>query len=139
MGLKQASWHAQLSSYREITKRLAHHDVDRLEVGFNNGTFPPNKCSRAVAFDPIAEILAVGMNDGSFIILDENRLRRLRINVVVVLSQWVQDLKFSPLDPILAVSTHDNFIDLWEYEGSNFTMTTGCEAIIVSCPHRLVL
>ena len=86
------------------------------------GTFPPNKCSRAVAFDPMAEILAVGMNDGSFMILDEKSLEKIAHKRGRGLSQWVQDLKFSPLDPILAVSTHDNFIDLWEYEGSNFTM-----------------
>ena len=86
------------------------------------GTFPPNKCSRAVAFDPMAELLAVGMNDGSFMILDEKSLEKIAHKRGRGLSQWVQDLKFSPLDPILAVSTHDNFIDLWEYEGSNFTM-----------------
>ena len=86
------------------------------------GTFPPNKCSRAVAFDPMAEMLAVGMNDGSFMILDEKTLTKVAHKRGRGLSQWVQDLKFSPLDPILAVSTHDNVIDLWEYEGSNFTM-----------------
>ena len=86
------------------------------------GSFPPNKCSRAVAFDPMAEMLAVGMNDGSFIVLEETTLKQIAHKRGRGISQWVQDLKFSPLDPILAVSTHDNYIDLWEYEGSDFSM-----------------
>ena len=36
-------------------------------------------------------------------------------------SQWVQDLKFSPLDQVLAVSTHDNYVDLWSFnEADNY-------------------
>ena len=91
------------------------------------GSPPPNQCSRACAFDAMGEMLAVGMNDGSFMVLDiagnTPSFRKIAHKRGRGLSQWVQDLKFNPLDPILAVGTHDNVIDLWQYDGSNFSMS----------------
>eukprot|EP00945_MAST-04E_sp_MAST-4E-sp1_P001800 g1800.t1 len=85
------------------------------------GRHPQNQCSRAVSFDPMAEMLAVGMNDGSFIVLEEKTLDQIVHKRGKHVEQWVQDLKFCPLDPVLAVSTHDNWIDLWGYEGREFS------------------
>ena len=89
------------------------------------GRNPPEKCSRAIAFDPMAELLAIGMNDGSFIVCNalSDTMEQIFKGRGKGVEQWIQDLKFNPLDPVLAVSSHDNWIDLWAYEGANFTQT----------------
>ena len=43
----------------------------------------------------MAEMLAVGMNDGSFIVLEETTLKQIAHKRGRGISQWVQDLKFS--------------------------------------------
>ncbi len=83
------------------------------------GSFAPSNCSRAVDYDSLGEKIAIGMNDGSFMILDEATLTKVAHKRGAGRSQWVQDLKFSPLDQVLAVSTHDNFVDLWSYNDAN--------------------
>ncbi len=80
------------------------------------GTFAPSNCSRAVDFDPMGEMIAVGMNDGSFMVIRESDMVTVAHKRGRGRSQWVQDLKYSPLDQVLAVSTHDNFVDLWGYD-----------------------
>lgn len=83
------------------------------------GSMGPSNCSRAVDYDPFAEKIAVGMNDGSFVVFDEATLEKVAHKRGSGRSQWVQDLKFSPLDKVLAVSTHDNFVDLWSFTDGN--------------------
>lgn len=90
------------------------------------GSFGPSNCSRAVDYHPFGEIIAVGMNDGSFMILNESDLVKVAHKRGKNRSQWVQDLKFSPLDDVLAVSTHDNFIDLWSYNASHKYSRIAC-------------
>ena len=82
------------------------------------GSFAPANCSRAVDYDPLGESIAVGMNDGSFMVFRESDLEVVAHKRGRGRSQWVQDLKYSPLDQVLAVSTHDNFVDLWKFNSS---------------------
>jgi len=89
------------------------------------GSFPPSNCSRAVAYDAYGEKIAIGMNDGSFMVLDESTLTKVAHKRGAGRSQWVQDLKYSPLDKVLAVSTHDNFVDLWTYNDANKYVRVG--------------
>ena len=83
------------------------------------GSFAPANCSRAVDYDPMGEVIAVGMNDGSFMVFREGDLEVVAHKRGKGRSQWVQDLKYSPVDQVLAVSTHDNFVDLWRFGADN--------------------
>jgi WD40 repeat protein len=80
------------------------------------GKHKPENCSRALSFCNVGENIAVGMNDGSFLVLRESDLSKVCQKKNPRRQQWIQDLKYSPLDDVLAVSTHDNFIDLWSYD-----------------------
>jgi WD40 repeat protein len=61
------------------------------------GSFGPSNCSRAVDYDPFGEHIAVGMNDGSFMVLDEATLSKVAHKRGRGRSQWVQGTAFSPL------------------------------------------
>ncbi|KAL9957503.1 hypothetical protein ACROYT_G039141 [Oculina patagonica] len=69
------------------------------------------KGRRAVAYSPDGSTVAVGQNDGGFLILDLESLEK--IVGFKDRKEEISDIKFSPDGKFLAVGSHDNFVDIY--------------------------
>lgn len=69
------------------------------------------KGGRAVAYSPDGITVAVGQNDGGFLILDAESLEK--IVGFKDRKEGISDIKFSPDGKLLAVGSHDNFVDIY--------------------------
>lgn len=74
------------------------------------------KEGRSVAFSPDGRALAVGMKDGSFVVVDAESLKE--IAKFHHRKEEVSDLKFSPNGKFLAVGSHDNMVDIYDVMNS---------------------
>jgi len=69
------------------------------------------KGGRCVAYHPNGETIAIGLNDGSFMILDSKTLGTLVLTKDR--SEEISDIKFSPDGVYLGVASHDNMLDIY--------------------------
>jgi len=69
------------------------------------------KGGRAVTYSPDGSSVAVGQNDGGFLILDSESLEK--IVGFKDRKESISDIKFSPDGKFLAVGSHDNFVDIY--------------------------
>ncbi|XP_050404782.1 echinoderm microtubule-associated protein-like 6 [Patella vulgata] len=90
----------------------------RIEVG----------SARSVAFSPDGELIAVGLNNGEFIVLSVNGLKlwgkkRDRAGAI-------NDVKFSPDNKYLAVGSEDKYVDFYDLsKGPSLARTNFCKGI----------
>jgi microtubule-associated protein-like 6 len=76
-----------------------------------NEEVPDSAKARCVGVIPDGSMLAVGFKDGSFKVLDTNSWN-VRINKKDR-KEEISDIKYSPNGKMLAVGSHDNFIDIY--------------------------
>lgn len=69
------------------------------------------KGGRCVAYHPNGETMAVGLNDGSFMIIDAKTLKTLVLTKDR--AEEISDIKFSPDGTYLGVASHDNMLDIY--------------------------
>jgi len=69
------------------------------------------KGGRAVTYSPDGSTVAVGQNDGGFLILDAASLEK--VVGFKDRKEEISDIKFSPDGKFLAVGSHDNFVDIY--------------------------
>ncbi|ESO87658.1 hypothetical protein LOTGIDRAFT_166239 [Lottia gigantea] len=90
----------------------------RLEVG----------SARSVAFSPDGELIAVGLNNGEFLVLSVNGLKlwgKKRDR-----SGAINDVKFSPDNKYLAVGSEDKCVDFYNLtEGPSLNRSSFCKGI----------
>jgi len=84
---------------------------------------------KSAAFSPSGHHLALGMFNGTVLILDfvnevlPKRFVSLKIlRLITDCEEDVDDLKYSPDGKMLAVGSHDNYIDVYDVK-NNYTMT----------------
>ncbi len=76
--------------------------------------------ARAIAYHPDGSQIAVALMDGKLLILSED-LEKI-LNTIILSSEWVQALNYSPDGRLLAVGSHDRIIYLLE------TKSFSCQA-----------
>ncbi|KAL5463172.1 hypothetical protein EMCRGX_G032049 [Ephydatia muelleri] len=69
------------------------------------------KEGRSVGYSPVGNLLAVGMLDGSFSVLDADTLKELA--TFHHRKAEISDIKFSPNGKYLAVASHNDLVDLY--------------------------
>ncbi|XP_065657214.1 echinoderm microtubule-associated protein-like 6 [Hydra vulgaris] len=69
------------------------------------------KGGRCVCYHPNGETMAVGLNDGSFMIMDSKTLKTLVLTKDR--NEEISDIKFSPDGVYLGVASHDNMLDVY--------------------------
>jgi len=69
---------------------------------------------RSICYSPSGINMAVGTNDGSFFIINENL--DIIISAIIDRRATIYDLAYSPNGKYLAVASHDNYIDIYEVE-----------------------
>lgn len=69
---------------------------------------------RSICYSPSGINIAVGTNEGSFFIINENL--DIIISAIIDRRATIYDLAYSPNGKYLAVASHDNYIDIYEVE-----------------------
>jgi WD40 repeat protein len=70
---------------------------------------------RSLAINPNENLIAVGCYDGTLRVVQLNKKTNemKQINMIQMRKRWIQDLKFSPNGEMLAVGSHDQWIDVY--------------------------
>jgi len=81
---------------------------------------PPNQQARALAYSKSGH-LAVGINDGTLAIRQASNLKNevFRSNEA---KEWIQVIKYSPNEDLLAVGSHDNHIYIYTVHGDQYSL-----------------
>lgn len=75
------------------------------------------KPARSVAFSANGELLAAGLLNGQLLLLEVPSLRIIKS--FKYRAEPLSDIKFSPDNTVLAVTSHDNFIDIYRVGANN--------------------
>jgi len=95
---------------------LVEHQMKRVAVLRKGG--------RCLDYHPTGDTIAVGLNDGSFMIVDSRSLQTL-IHMKER-KEEISDIKFSPDGKFVGVASHDNMLDIYSVKkGKRCTTCTG--------------
>ncbi len=75
--------------------------------------YPPSKCSRALAYNPVTSDIAVAHNDGTVSIRSGSDVGTIKKELLDS-EEWVEIMEYSPDGTKLAVGSHDNNIYIYD-------------------------
>ena len=101
-------------SSRRLIRRVMldiQEDGERYPLDPNTGETSDSVKLRSVAISPKDNLIAVGSKNGIIRVLTEKD--KEVIAYIKDRTQWISDIKFSPNSKMMAVGSHDNYIDIY--------------------------